>query len=292
MLPRKSRCLQPFVAAATARAGGGAPRIPFVWVDEGDGTTWSDRWMALVAEVGPVDGRRRRCPDRRRWMSQRLDGAHGLFVCGGLTPAYADSARTRPQHSCGGSSSRRGCPTPGRRRALRSRHVSAVVGGYLDGERVVCPADAAEDLEQVTVVPGLGLVDEMVDVHASAWGTLPRLAAALSMTPDVAAGARTGRGHRLARDRRRDAGARPQRRAPARARRGWTALVGAHRRAAMTADACDQRRAMAIGSGSMTMPSSVRSRPRTRRRMRSTISRPSAHSAYCTQNASRKSCRS
>ena len=64
----------------------------------------------------------------------------------------------------------------------------AVVGGYLAGERVVCPEDAAEDLDQVTVVPGIGLVDRMVDVHASSWGTLPRLAAALSMTPDVEGG--------------------------------------------------------------------------------------------------------
>ena len=185
--PAQIECLQPFVAAATARADGSSPRIPFVWVDEGDGQRWSDRWMELVGAVGPVDGIDVAVPLGGVLDIEQLDGAHGLFVCGGLTPAYAAAlapAAAAVRHFvCDG-----GLPYAGSSAgaAVAARH--AVVGGYLDGARVLCPDDAGEDLEQVSVVPGLGIVEEMVDVHASAWGTLPRLAAALGMTSDVDAG--------------------------------------------------------------------------------------------------------
>jgi len=186
-LPAQVSCLRPFVEAATVRAGGGSPRIPFVWVDEDDGTTWSERWMALVAEVAPVDAVDVAVPIGGALETTRLDGAHGLFVCGGLTPGYAEAlapaADQLRQLVIEGGLAYAGSSAGA---AVASRR--AVVGGYLAGERVVCPPDAAEDLDQVTVVSGLGLVDEMVDVHASAWGTLPRLAAAMAMTPDVDAG--------------------------------------------------------------------------------------------------------
>jgi len=186
-LPAQISCLRPFVDAATSRADGRPPRIPFVWVDEGDGTVWSERWMALVNEVAKVDGVDVAVPIGGALDVARLDGAHGLFVCGGLTPAYADALAPAAAQV------RRmvvedGLPYAGSSAgaAVASRH--AVVGGYLRAGRVVCPADAAEDLDEVTVVSGLGLLDEMVDVHASAWGTLPRLATAMGMTPDVAVG--------------------------------------------------------------------------------------------------------
>jgi cyanophycinase len=36
----------------------------------------------------------------------------------------------------------------------------------------VCAPEAAEDLEDLALRPGLGLVPFAVDVHATAWGTL------------------------------------------------------------------------------------------------------------------------
>ena len=45
---------------------------------------------------------------------------------------------------------------------------------------MVCPPDAAEDLEELTVVEGLGLVPFAVDVHAAQWGTLGRLCTAVT----------------------------------------------------------------------------------------------------------------
>jgi cyanophycinase len=185
--PAQISCLQPFVNAATARTGGEPPRIAFVWVDEGDGNRWGDRWMALVAQVGPVDAVDAAVPIGGILDVSRIDGTHGLFVCGGLTPAYADVLAPAAV------AVRRlvveeGLPYAGSSAGAAVAARTAVVGGYLDGGRVVCPPDAAEELDPVTVVPGLALVDEMVDVHASAWGTLPRLAAAMSMAPEVRTG--------------------------------------------------------------------------------------------------------
>lgn len=42
----------------------------------------------------------------------------------------------------------------------------------------ICPEETGEDLDELTVVEGLGLVDLAVDVHAAQWGTLSRLIAA------------------------------------------------------------------------------------------------------------------
>ncbi|GMA22588.1 hypothetical protein GCM10025864_03470 [Luteimicrobium album] len=55
----------------------------------------------------------------------------------------------------------------------------ALIGGWRIGGVEVSPEDGSEDLDDVTVVPGLGLVDVTVDVHAAQWGNLSRLVAAV-----------------------------------------------------------------------------------------------------------------
>jgi cyanophycinase len=56
----------------------------------------------------------------------------------------------------------------------------AIVGGFRrDDGRLVCAEEAGEDLEALAVRPGLGLVPFAVDVHATHWGTLTRLAHAV-----------------------------------------------------------------------------------------------------------------
>jgi cyanophycinase len=59
----------------------------------------------------------------------------------------------------------------------------------------VCPGDASEDLDEVTLVPGLAVVPFTVDVHAAQWGTLNRaiatvgsrrLTAAMAIDEDTA----------------------------------------------------------------------------------------------------------
>lgn len=180
-------CLRPYLAAATERSTGGVPRVAFVWLDEGDGTDWGKRWMELVAEAGPVHPVDVAVAIGSTLNVERVRAADAVFVCGGLTPAYADALGPAA------ADLRRlvveeGVPYAGSSAGAAVAARLAVVGGYLAGERVVCPPDAAEDLDPVTVVAGLGLVEEMVDVHASAWGTLPRLAAAMAMSPAVGAG--------------------------------------------------------------------------------------------------------
>lgn len=44
----------------------------------------------------------------------------------------------------------------------------------------MCPEDTAEDLDEIAVRDGLGLVSFAVDAHAAQWGTLPRLIAAVT----------------------------------------------------------------------------------------------------------------
>jgi cyanophycinase len=180
------RCLTPFLDAARRRAGDSPPKVGFVWVDELDGTDWDARWIALVSGLAPIEATSIAVPIGKTLDPNSLDGIDALFVCGGLTPAYAAALQPAAAHIrdlVGGGTPYAGSSAGG---AVAAR--TAVVGGYLDRGRVVCPEDSAEDLEEISVVAGLGLVAEMVDVHASAWGTLPRLAAALELAPDVAAG--------------------------------------------------------------------------------------------------------
>jgi cyanophycinase len=54
----------------------------------------------------------------------------------------------------------------------------AIIGGWKIGDIEVCAEETGEDLDEVTVVEGLGLVDLAIDVHAAQWGTLSRLVAA------------------------------------------------------------------------------------------------------------------
>jgi hypothetical protein len=54
----------------------------------------------------------------------------------------------------------------------------AILGGWRIGDVAVCPEDASEDLDEVTVEQGIGLLDVSIDVHAAQWGTVSRLIAA------------------------------------------------------------------------------------------------------------------
>ena len=51
---------------------------------------------------------------------------------------------------------------------------TALLGGYRLGDREVCPQEWCEDLDDVTLSSGLGLVPFVVDVHAAQAGTIGR----------------------------------------------------------------------------------------------------------------------
>lgn len=104
-------------------------------------------------------------------------GATGVFVCGGLTSAYYDGL----------------CRDRGWLQYLLDAHVpyagfsagagiaagAAILGGWqIDvGGRTVAIGNeqTGEELDLITVQPGLGLVPFTVDAHASQWGTLTRV---------------------------------------------------------------------------------------------------------------------
>jgi cyanophycinase len=150
---------RPFVAAC-----GGGP-IACVMADEGDGVD-AERWtvaLAGAAEVRPVV-----ISARRPIADADVAGAAGVFVAGGLTPLYAEALR--------GWTPPAGVPYAGFSAGAAVAARDALVGGWQDdGGRAVCPEEAGEDLDAVTVVTGLGLVPFAVDVHAAQWGTLGRL---------------------------------------------------------------------------------------------------------------------
>jgi cyanophycinase len=171
----------PFLEAA-----GTAPAVACVVVDEGDGTEQFRRWETVLLATGPCEPAPVLVPLGGVLDPAALDGADALLVCGGLTPAYAAAlapvaARVRDWLAEGDR------PYAGFSAGAACAAGAAVVGGWRSGGVPVCPEDAAEDLEEVTVVPGLGLVPFAVDVHAGAWGTLGRATAAvLAGGPDRA----------------------------------------------------------------------------------------------------------
>ena len=108
-----------------------------------------------------------------------LAAADGVLICGGLTPAYA--AAVSPVAAAVRSVlSARAIPYAGFSAGASIAARRALVGGWLDRGVPICSEDAGEDLAEVTVTDGLGLVPVTVDVHAAQWGTLARLIAAVA----------------------------------------------------------------------------------------------------------------
>lgn len=150
--------LVPFVQALDGR------ELVCVVADEGKGVDL-DRWSGVLSDAASV--RHVVVAEGRPLAAEDLDGAAGVFVAGGLTPLYA-------------------ALVVGAKDAIGNLHFAgfsagsaiaadrAVVGGWLLGDLEVCPEDASEDLDQVTVVDGLGRVGFAVDVHAAQWGTVTR----------------------------------------------------------------------------------------------------------------------
>ncbi len=105
-----------------------------------------------------------------------LTDIDGLLVGGGLTPAY--HAAVDPLVEEIRLLVADGLPYLGFSAGAMIAADRAIVGGWRINGIAVCPEETAEDLEEVTVVEGLGLVDLAIDVHAAQWGTLSRLVAA------------------------------------------------------------------------------------------------------------------
>ena len=165
--------LTPFLAAARRD-----PVVACVVVDEGEGAEEFATWAAALQDTSDCRPVPVLLPLGSPFSLEALDGADALFVAGGLTPAYAEALvpLAGPIRQWLGE----GRPYAGFSAGAAIAPTEAVVGGWLLAGRPVCPPDAAEDLVEVTVTDGLGLLDLAVDVHAAQWGTLGRLIGAVS----------------------------------------------------------------------------------------------------------------
>jgi cyanophycinase len=167
----------PFVQEAAVALGAGAarPRIHALLVLEEDDEESVDRFARALTLAG-ADVTVYAIIEGQTFGASAIDDADGIFVGGGLTPAYhaafADVA-TRVRERVASGTPYLGFSAGA---AIAAEH--AIIGGYLIDGVAVCDEDAGEELDEITVVPGLGLIPTSVDVHAAQWGTVSRLTAA------------------------------------------------------------------------------------------------------------------
>jgi cyanophycinase len=155
---RVRKALAPFVEAVSDG------EVACVVADEGDGVDL-ERWKGVLSDVSAV--RPVVVREGRPLTAEDLESAAGVFVAGGLTPLYA-SLVTPARDALAG------LPYAGFSAGSAIAADRAIVGGWLLGGLEVCSEDAAEDLDELTLVDGLGRVPFAVDVHAAQWGTTSR----------------------------------------------------------------------------------------------------------------------
>jgi cyanophycinase len=136
------------------------------------------RWTATLAAAGAGGSTVVTVSSKRPPQPADLAGAAGVYVAGGLTPAYRDALVDHGTEWLAAARSA-GLPYAGFSAGAAVAAANAIVGGWRATHRgaeiAVCDADFGEDLDALTVLPGLGLVPFLVDVHAAQWGTLNRI---------------------------------------------------------------------------------------------------------------------
>ncbi|MFC0681076.1 Type 1 glutamine amidotransferase-like domain-containing protein [Lysobacter korlensis] len=170
-----------FVAEAEIRAAGAGRVVPRIGVllvlaeGEASGEVGA-RYTGALASVASCETVVHAVEEGETFDSPVLSGIDALLVGGGLTPAYLeavagliDEIRLLVAD---------GLPYLGFSAGAAIAADSAILGGWRIGEVPVCPEEAGEDLDEVTVAEGLALVDLAVDAHAVQWGTLARVIAA------------------------------------------------------------------------------------------------------------------
>ncbi|MFF2273287.1 Type 1 glutamine amidotransferase-like domain-containing protein [Agromyces sp. NPDC058136] len=165
-------------AAACARAAGRAlPRIAIISVRDGDESAHAAKLVDALALAGPVTPVVSAVPHGGVVPSTALAEIDGVVVGGGLVPAYRDALEPRFGEL------RRlvadGTPYLGFSAGAMIAAERAIIGGRAIGGVQVSPEQGDQGLDEVTVAPGIGLVDVAIDVHLAQWGALSRLVAAV-----------------------------------------------------------------------------------------------------------------
>lgn len=176
----RDEAVAPALYGPFLRDAGEGARVGVLLVDEGDGdgAIQFERFAGVLNASGACVPVPLLVPIGGRFDPAALDDVDALFVGGGLTPAYQEAladCRVALADLLVG----RGMPYAGFSAGAALAARDAVVGGWLGDGVPACPEDTAEDLEEVEVRPGIGLVPFSVDVHAAQWGTLARLVSAV-----------------------------------------------------------------------------------------------------------------
>ncbi|MEA2295611.1 MAG: cyanophycinase [Solirubrobacteraceae bacterium] len=136
-----------------------------------------DRWTTNLVSAGVTDVRPLPVSAARPAAAADLAGAGGVYVAGGWTPGYQEAVCS---HEFATALRDSGLPYAGFSAGAAIAPGLALVGGWRFEAVAVCDEDAGEGLDELDVRPGLGLVPFAVDVHATQWGTLTRLAHAVA----------------------------------------------------------------------------------------------------------------
>jgi cyanophycinase len=171
-----------FLGEAAARAAGSGRMVPRIGVllvvpeDELGEQDGPGSFASAFERVAPAQPIVNVVVEEAVFASAVLSDIDGLVVGGGLTPAYL--AAVQPLIDEIRLLVGDGLPYLGYSAGAMIAADRAIVGGWRMDGVPVCPAETAEDLDEVTIAEGIGLVDLAVDVHAAQWGTLGRLVAA------------------------------------------------------------------------------------------------------------------
>ncbi|CAN5182651.1 hypothetical protein BH11ACT2_BH11ACT2_10000 [soil metagenome] len=172
---------QTFVGEAAERASASGRTfariaVLVVGVDEESAVRSGNAWSRQLLRVGPCDPIVTPIVEGDLFESSVLSDIDALLVAGGLTPAYLDAVTPLIDEIrlLVGD----GLPYLGFSAGAAIAADTAIIGGWKIEGIPVGSEETGEDLDEVTVVEGLGLIELAVDVHAAQWGTLARIIAA------------------------------------------------------------------------------------------------------------------
>lgn len=169
----------PFLAEAARRAtaaGRAEPRLAILVVRGDDGDDHAAKLVAALGAAGALDPQLTVLGPADEATLRAVADVDGIVIGGGLTPAYLAAVtpiagEIRRQVAAG-------IPYLGYSAGAMIAAERAVLGGWQIGGVPVSPQDASEELDEVIIENGIGLLDVTVDVHAAQWGTLSRMVAA------------------------------------------------------------------------------------------------------------------
>ncbi|QUW19689.1 Type 1 glutamine amidotransferase-like domain-containing protein [Agrococcus sp. Marseille-Q4369] len=165
-----------FVAEARERAEVPPVIACVLWAEDAEeGERWHGDYRDDLTKLGAGEVRIVQLGPDRELRPTDLGSADGIFVGGGLTPGYHRAIMPAADTIRGLVAS--GLPYAGYSAGAMIAGDVALLGGWRIGGVPVCPEASSEQLDEVTLDAGLGLVDLVVDVHAAQYGNLSRAVA-------------------------------------------------------------------------------------------------------------------